>query len=155
MLFGCFSVVNKTFNMKYTCEVTTCGFTTNRSDNFDRHKLSHSKEKIQCECGKLLAPSSVWRHKSKACFLRAKEAPVAQKPIDLIAPAFPNESVVKVETNVHVEEADGQISFRHDPIVINGIQFVLVPASSIMTSNPPPLQHTNLLHDANLNRESE
>lgn len=41
---------------------------------------------------------------------------------------------IKVETNVRVQSEDGQISITHDPIIIDGVQLVLVPASAIITT---------------------
>lgn len=35
--------------------------------------------------------------------------------------------------NVHVETKNGRIALRHDPIIIDNVQLVLIPAASTIT----------------------
>lgn len=129
--------------MKYSCE--KCEYQTDRPGNLERHKQTHSKERIQCDCGKLLSEAALWRHKKNACPIKStKTAPV----IDHNALS---EKVVKVETNVRVQQKDGHVWFNHDPIVIDGIQLVLIPAASIVTMDAPSMKDDEPTHDVNLN----
>lgn len=113
--------------MVFSCEF--CEYKTNRIDNLNRHSEAHSKKKIQCGCGKLVSPSALWRHKKNSCKLKKESKPTEndQEPTETTA----NETIVKVQSfDVRVQTQDGKISYQHDPIIINGEQFLLIPTSS-------------------------
>lgn len=128
--------------MTYSCK--DCGYQTKRSDNYNRHLKTHSKERIQCDCGRWMSKASLWRHKSNVCSMNRPKEP-AQVPNDHSGST--NERIVKIETDVHVHEKDGHVWFDHDPIVVDGVQLVLIPAASIVTMHPD----IEVSHDVNSN----
>lgn len=136
--------------MKYNCKV--CEYKTDRSDNFNRHMQTHSKEIVECDCGKIISSGALWRHKKNACNPKAKnETPIVenQEPIDTERIPPTNEKIFKVDSfDVRVQSEEGKVSYEHDPIFIDGVQFMLVPISSIIVEDPP-----NDAHDINLNGE--
>lgn len=126
--FGQQRIVN---NMVFDCKL--CKYRTNRSENLNRHAKSHSKEKIKCECGKWISPAALWRHKKTGYHINnTKQAPDVEKTIE--PNEFVNEKVFKVDSfSVRIESKDDQISVQHAPIVIDGMQLMLVPVSSIIS----------------------
>lgn len=44
----------------------------------------------------------------------------------------------KIETEIRVTTKNGMITYEHDPIELNGIQMVLVPASSFCSIEHSP-----------------
>lgn len=68
----------------------------------------------------------VWRHKE--CSYAAKNS-----PIDGSHDPNRGEKMIKVKINLHVETKDGRNTFRHDPIIIDNVQLVLIPAASTIT----------------------
>lgn len=129
--------------MKYSCE--KCEYQTDRSENLNRHKKTHSKERIQCDCGKLLSEGALWRHKKNACPMKfTKKSPV-------VGYDGLNDKIVKVETNVRVQQKDGQVLFQHDPIVIDGIRLVLIPEASIVTIAAQSTKDPEPSSDVNFN----
>lgn len=43
------------------------------------------------------------------------------------------EKNIKVKLNLHVEKMDGRCIYRHDPIIIDNVQLVLIPEASTNT----------------------
>lgn len=43
------------------------------------------------------------------------------------------EKMMKIKINLHVETKNGKNTFRHDPIIIDNVQLVLIPAASTIT----------------------
>lgn len=131
--------------MKYICK--HCKYQTDRADNYKRHLKTHSNERIKCQCGILLSEASIWRHKSNACSMKTTKE-TAQEPIQDYDEST-NEKIVKIEAYVRVRKKDGQVWFDHDPIVVDDVELVMIPAASIVTMYPQSTEDAQ--HDVNLN----
>lgn len=104
----------------------------NRKDNLRRHENETcGKDRIMCKCGKKIRKSSLTRHLQKyLCDLETNE----------MSQGLPNESTdcYDIHTKVRVTKLDdGSIEFKHDRIEIDGIQMVLIPASSVGLADVP------------------
>lgn len=130
--------------MKFNCGI--CKYKSDRSDNFKRHLLKHSNEKIACDCGKMMSAGALSRHKKNACKMRFKLKETNQARInDEVAVSnglahiqqfSSTKKIVRIDGfDVAVESTDGQISFQHEPIVIDGVKLTLGPSSIVMDAN--------------------
>lgn len=73
--------------------------------------------------GYLYYTGVVWGLKKCSCALK-------NSPVDGPHDSNRCEKIIKVKINLHVESKDGGITFRHDPIIIDNVQLVLIPAAS-------------------------
>lgn len=144
-----------------------CFKTISRKDNLRRHENETcNKIRVLCECGKKIRKSSLSRHLQKYCSsktielqevqadaneqqLQTNEMPQEFQPIlycntDEQHAQDGNTVRFKIQTELSVtKNDDGTIVYSHEPIEIDGIQMVLVPASSLETNESTENESSN------------
>lgn len=114
----------------YNCD--KCTYKSIRLDRVNRHVSTvHNKKKALCECGKLISPSVLSRHKKESCSLRLNRANFPKK-----TKANKHDEVkcgvetgtIQCKYQIHTSD-DGLVTITHDKIMINGIQMTLVPVT--------------------------
>lgn len=124
-------------------ECKYCDYKTNRKDNFDRHETSvHSNEKVVCNCGVVVSPSALDRHKKNSCMLKLRSSVK-------ICAQQEGTTFAKLQTTVQLNtHEDGTVEIRHGVIKINGVSFVLVPADAVIAPNNNQENEEEQSHDA-------
>lgn len=133
----------------FKCKYIDCSYTTDRKDNFDRHEKSHTNEKVACECGVVLTPGALDRHKKNACVLTIKSS------VKMLA-EFEDTTIAKVQTTVQMStREDGSMKIQHGPIQINGVTFYLVPEKAIASNNQGEKEEEKLNETVDSNQSND
>lgn len=127
----------------HECEYSGCNYQTNRKDNFDRHKLTHVNEKVVCDCGVVVSPSALERHKNNSCMLKIRSSVK-------ICAQTQGTTIAKVQTTVRMcTQDDGSVKIHHGPINIDGVSFVLVPEDALNALNSNEEKEEEQSHGVN------
>lgn len=104
-----------------------CGKKIKRKDNLRTHEQQTcQKDKILCVCGKLIRKSSLSRHTNK---YKCNEA--THVPENDVEPTQSASYTLKITTEVSITNNDGVMTYQHEPIFINGVEMLIVPAVSV------------------------
>lgn len=115
---------------EYKCKYGSCTYKTIRLDNLNRHVKTHSNDRMICECGAALAPTSMNRHRLSASHKQFLERDMNEN-IDQQANDNVDQSEICVNINTTIKIKtlpNGQIAIQQDPIQIGNTDFYLVPS---------------------------
>lgn len=113
----------------FECKHPGCSYTDKSKYNFDRHQSVHTGIKVICECGQVLSPAALDRHKKNSCTLTIRSS---------VKMCVQNERTTTaiVQTTVKIcDQGGGNAKIEHGPIKINGVSYYLVPEHTIMNNN--------------------
>lgn len=111
------------FSPEYSC--SSCAYKSIRSDNYIRHLKTHEKIRVQCQCGAILAPTSIERHRRSE---RHSQCMKRQKTNETKNVNESGVITVEVKTTIKLKTlTNGQIIIEQDPIKIGNIDYCVVP----------------------------
>lgn len=111
-------------------ECRYCHKIITRKDNLRRHEEETcNKIRIFCDCGIFIRKSSLSRHLKKCTSSKKIEIPRGdvQEPQINTSVQNGNTKCFQIQLQLHVTETDGNVTYKHDKIEVNGINMMLVP----------------------------